>query len=295
MMRAMRARAALAVVAVVAAGLLISPARAAPAAVVLAGATVVSGSVPSMVRVVIPAPAHLSLADVDNPDIAIEGEGRIIGFLLTSDDRPGAGNGLYVRRLAPPADCTTCPRSATPFVMDLANRWTGDLAPGVYRFYLLTDGSPVTVRLTLHGLTGSVALRPHVPVALETHELTPRVDFVPGDSVWTSGAYGVLRSQGLILGDLTVPERFHVVGMWGVCFRPGYPPRRGFPSAAACPFLYGADGFQFQGGGLTVSKTHMGMVFALELSPDQWALGAQYATASIAHNPAAAAIWLSLD
>jgi hypothetical protein len=163
----------------------------------LAGSVVVSGSATATMRVHAARPFTFSgLSDINdpaqrpNPDIHIDGAGRAFGVVLTQNTRQrrhkrdamDGATALLLRY----GMCQG--RGCAPIRKGLLHSWA--IGPGIvernggsdtqytfpagdYDLTLLTDGAPVSARLTLHGLIGSTALRPKGPDHTRLTEALP--------------------------------------------------------------------------------------------------------------------------
>lgn len=130
---------------------------------------------------------------------------------------------------ASPGCATAFPKSSLGFVRTPggSDGLSGTLPAGTYRVYVVTDGAPFTVSLTLRGLRGSVSLRPNAPARGEVVAPAPSVAQPPaspqlfaGGSTRTIGAGGGLNATGVWkdLANGVVP------GPAGPCFYEGAPP-----------------------------------------------------------------------
>ena len=191
-----------AVVALCLAGALAAPASARLRAAELAGDTTITATGSGSVTVAVPDDATLSWKMIDNPDISISGGGRLVGFLLDPvRQSAGAANSVMVMRLPSsahgalevwgldaPASASGCTQPGEDPAHPLGDcsgyrdPGFGILYEGLYRLTVLTDGSPVTIRLTLHGLEGQVDVTPTAQVASVEASMTER-EGVPGHAV----------------------------------------------------------------------------------------------------------------
>jgi hypothetical protein len=168
----------------------------------LAGATTITGSASGKVPVRLEQPATFTVPRGGQPgSVQVTGEGRFTGFALVADgtdpNRVMISGGRVSNGL--PADHSLGDSSMLALThtdaLDLAtSSW--ELPAGDYHLYLIADGSPVTVTLSLAGLSGSTQLSPTVPVAADVAR--PEARYLP-QGVQTAGAPGQLRGSGLLL------------------------------------------------------------------------------------------------
>lgn len=143
----------------------------------LTATTVVSTARSGWVDVVLPEDVRVSPAAEHNPDVAVQGKGRFVGFWLQRLGSGGLGDSLGSTRLpaflgggtqtfgsyVPAPTCEPVP-AAFPVTDDC----TGQQQPtaillheGRYRLTVLADGSPLSVTLRLHGLdAGTTSVTP---------------------------------------------------------------------------------------------------------------------------------------
>ena len=109
--------------------------------------------------------ATLSMRATHNPDVHITGAGRLVAIELTRQD--GGGDNLTAVRMprfaggetvvagstTPPETCTDWPSSDADLRTTCSNHAKAiTLHEGYYHLVVLTDGAPVHVVLTMHGL-----------------------------------------------------------------------------------------------------------------------------------------------
>jgi hypothetical protein len=197
--------------------------------------TEVTASHSGYLDVVVPEDARLSVAQTRNPDVAVTGAGRFVGLWLQRQQDSGFGDELTVFRLpgflggavrtegtAYPAQTCTGTPAAFPVTYDC----TGGIAPtaivlheGRYRITVLTDGSPVAFRLSLHGLdAGSTSLSPSTALASAQRTLPARESL--GSSLVTYGATSGLAGNLATFAMATVKRTpGSTVESTGTCFR----------------------------------------------------------------------------
>lgn len=108
--------------------------------------------------------ATISPKTKENPDIEITGRGRIVGFELRGDDTsdslgavrfPAFAGGQVVAggSTTPVGSCAAFPDDTAPVEQSCSSPTPRAflLHEGYYHLFVLTDGSPVTITLHLHG------------------------------------------------------------------------------------------------------------------------------------------------
>jgi hypothetical protein len=166
---------------IVAMALAVAPVRAShptgPPRHVLGRTNVIVAKDTSKIAVRLPREAKVALLDATrpNPDVEFTGAGRIVAVALVQDRQPTEYS-VTGDEVAGPVEWFSsrwswCDRpgciSEKPRHLSSAMYWQridedGRIAlpPGDYTLYVVTDGAPVRVRLTLHGLKGSTRLAP---------------------------------------------------------------------------------------------------------------------------------------
>jgi hypothetical protein len=181
---------------------------------VLALKTTLSGSANGSVDLPLSAPASISCAPVDNPDVAISTAGSsLVGLVLRSLDRPAEF----------PFDAFRLPRAAGPFVITTPaggicahGARTFTLPPGRYRLYLVADRS-TTVTLTLHGLAGRTTVRPRRAATASTDLPTPTVPPTGNTAVMSAGSARRTTGRSLLLTLTWVPFAAVATAALGSC------------------------------------------------------------------------------
>jgi hypothetical protein len=203
----------------------------------LTATTVVRATQSGYVDVIVPVDARLSAAVTRNPDVRIAGKGRFVGVWL---QREGAGaesvDGIASTRLpsflggghetygsyTPTGRCTGVPEvypvhydcTAMPRPKAIV------LHEGAYRLTVLTDGSPVTITLSLHGLDRRTThVRPAHHLA-STQQALPERDGVGDQVVTYGGVADWFRGPMMtwVLASAKAPAGRDVEG-WSVCAR----------------------------------------------------------------------------
>lgn len=140
-----------------------------------AGTTIVQADHSGTVDLTLRDDARIAVAGANNPDVSISGAGRVLAMLLYRLD--GTADAVMALRLpaaagnrtfsfvtsSDPAAQSQCTEPIDGVPLDQTctpGPSTVRLHEGVYRLAVLTDGSPVTVMLKLHGLSGQRVFHP---------------------------------------------------------------------------------------------------------------------------------------
>jgi len=141
------------------------PARPTPAPT-LGAHNVIAGEEMTVMDVSVPQPATLPKKPFDNPNIHIEGMGRVVGFVLVQQGVPlrTAYKFVAVRwGFCRPKGCMPQWTATLSFAMYWKGRHGYRIPAGDYRLYLITDEQPVRIVLQLDGVSGDVSLSPRQP------------------------------------------------------------------------------------------------------------------------------------
>jgi hypothetical protein len=173
----------------------------------LAGTTVIAGSKPARVRVVVPHAARLptlSTPDFGQGAWSATGGGRFLGFVLrpagapVTGDTPTVVGGKLNHCYAPacqPAAVTEQRIDVFSFAANPAGGFT--IPAGTYDLYLLADGAPVKLTLKLAGLSGTTTLRPSGPVAAKIDSPAPALAIGgQGAAFFTAGSVSPIGAPG---------------------------------------------------------------------------------------------------
>lgn len=176
----------------------------------LGAETVITSSASGKVPVRLDQPATFNVPFFsDRPSsVKVTGGGRFAGFALVADGTDPNRVAIVGGRVANglPADHSLGDSSTLALSLTDALDFTAasyEIPAGDYHLYVIADGSPVTVSLSLGGLTGSTSLTPTVPVAADVAE--PEARYLP-QGVQTAGAPGRLDGEGLLF---TVAASLH--------------------------------------------------------------------------------------
>ena len=151
----------------------------------------------------------------------VEGEGPFTGAVLTEDVPARDGRLLIAGWLdRKPSPNAVSARFGGPRHLN----WDGTFPPGQYRLYILATGSPVTVKLKLPELEGSVDLAPTTPNLFDVRSLEPRI-WEEGDRyVYSAGEDGELHTNGLLFQSIWFKTSNHVAGDHDTCYYVGPAP-----------------------------------------------------------------------
>jgi hypothetical protein len=269
----------------------------------LARTTVVTGARPAWMAVRLPAPATVATTFDSTPDLEVKGRGRFVGFALVPDDPEVPV--LLGGRL---------PKSSGNFhllmpilgqifhsgILQLYGERT-TMPAGDYRLYLLPDGAPATVRLTLRGLTGRTILRPSSPAryVLETPEV-----YSPEQTpnYYSAGTVAALDSRGLIFQALWVRLNAHLEGIYHFCWYDKAELEEQITTQVVPPQVQYGPGCAGPGGGLTEDRRvdlepHVKLYYegVAPLPKGDYGQGFYFATASVVRKVGHVTMWLSYD
>lgn len=234
--------------------LALAPARAgaeAAARVRLVGRNVFSSSEPGSIRVRVPRdvwiPTNRRANGLKASPVSLTGDGSFAGMALLEDPYPGyrrPHHALVAGRFTGCWD-VECQRSAS---VNYLHPSPGDGKPyriraGNYRLFLLTDGSPVTVTLTLPGLDRSRRLPLEPFDGLDVQQI-PIENSAP--NTWSGGSSFRSGSLGFSLSALFLHADQYAGGTANVCqySAPSAPPEEVAygPQCSAATSRTGAGG-----------------------------------------------------
>ena len=212
-----------------------------------AGTTIVQADHSGTVDMTLRDDVRIAVAATNNPDVGISGAGRVLAMLLYRLD--GNGDAVLALRLpaaagnrtfsfvtsTDPASRPKCTGYPTDMLAVYSDCPAGPpivrLHEGVYRLAVLTDGSPVTVTLRLHGLRGERVFHPTTSQPSAEGDLTSLANptgslargmgrvsptalglmFTVAVGKWAAkpdwfGSYGCQYAAGDPLGDQMLPD-----------------------------------------------------------------------------------------
>lgn len=208
---------------------------------VLAGTTKVAGSSTGVMRVTLPRPVTIATREGANPDITLEGAGRLTGVVLTQSNV-----GEYERSSLTAVRFGYCGEpgcsSGSPSELQVYGRGAAPQEPvtleaGTYLLYVIADGSPVTATLRLRGLPGKTTLVPNG----ETHSgfVSPTAansTALPGeDSFWYGEEVDFRGEAGMVVAILRFDVDNWVDIHYGDCAYQGSQTRTPASFSPACP------------------------------------------------------------
>lgn len=275
-----------------------APAARAQAAVPsLAGVTRIVGSTTSATWVNIPTEARLQWKQGANPDVTIDGGGRMAGIVLSQGD-PGDLNRPFVMAarssFCASAGCTS--GDSHQFVigeMPTTNdfEWAV-LKPGRYLLYLVTDGAPVSVTLKLHGLSGKSKLVPATPVDAQVNAPREETQVMgPGKKAYWFGDSGTIDAEGgLVAGIMSIKADNWMQGSYGSCLQREVRSPEIVAFSPACPA--GSGPRTTEGSPLPASREiYESSIWNVTPGGD-WGLGMNYVAAADVKSAAAVTLYL---
>lgn len=191
------------------------------------------------------------------PSVTANGNGRVVGLVLTPTDIQGVSTTsgdvlavLYDNHCYSAGCAASSPTQIAVLSPALASTeqqqgssktYDATLPAGEYTLQVIADGAPVTVSLTLGGLTGRAALAPTQPTDLQLSTANPTVPAVTpqAEAVWQAPASGTLSGAGglaVAIVDLQVtpnPDPAEAAGSHGLCVYAGAGTHP--PAGPSCP------------------------------------------------------------
>ena len=244
-----------------------------------AGTTIIQADRSGTVDLTLRDDARVAVTGRNNPDVTFSGAGRVLAALLYRVD--GSGDQILALRLpaaagnrtfafvtsSDPSAQSTCTGPIDGVAIDQTctpGPSTVRLHEGVYRLAVLTDGSPVTVTLHLHGLRGERVFRPTTDqpsavgdlnslanptgsLARGVAQLSPTargVMFTVAVGKWAPkpnwfGSYGCMYAAGDPIGDQMLPNCPEGSGTGGSILDPLHQWPSGELTEASLTWAYG--------------------------------------------------------
>ena len=232
--------------------LVLPTAEAAPARpVALAGTIVVTAKRSGTMRVVLPRPARVDFSEIKR----LQSGGRFYGLVLRHETADAWVESIGIGNCARAGCKPLFPYSGMNCVCVRQPDGTmtigeGTLPAGNYRLYVVADGAPVTMRMTLRGLSGSVTVTPTQPARVSILEPKPDVTVAaasapvePG-AIFSAGSTHTVPSRGghfvMVLWKLHPAP--HVPTLAGQCVYDG-PVSGSHPYQHPCSDGHGAKPF----------------------------------------------------
>lgn len=265
----------------------------APALPRLGRVTEIRTSETASTRVVLPRDIHMFPSF--DPDLRFFGDGRVIAFLLVKEGRDGGlqwSQAISGHRLGQCAEI-----GCEPQMWDggsMGGRGVGrrsTLRAGTYRLYVVADGAPVTIRLTLPGLEGRSLVRPEGAARAVVKTLTPRLHETNSGLIYSAGNISPFRDgHGLTILGLWLKGVGTEKAAMGDCVYEDDPPA---VEAIAylpeiCPRSF-YSGYQTSGSAAPDDYT---IGFNLTLDGLPAAIGAWYAAQAPVEEAGSVAVWL---
>lgn len=154
-------------------------------------------------------------------NFALTGSADFVGFVIVedvADPPPGwlggrlpatGGSRLFVERIG------TIFESPDP---------TYEIPAGDYRIYLLTEGAPAELSLTLEGLSGSLALPVRHPVAYDAQLPEEYEETAPAPQLYSAGGTAYLDGPGVAYQAAWFDTGIHGATQMDACIFEGSPP-----------------------------------------------------------------------
>ena len=259
--------------------------------------TTISGRTTSAQTVTLERKIKFSGDQIANPDFdVIKGKGRFVGFaLLEKTNEPDPvlllGGRLEGGTTADPSKPVELllPYNTGSLILD-----DHSLPAGDYTLYLITDGSPATVKLRLKGLSGSAKVHPRAERRFQLKTLEESVAYPQGSPLYSAGGAGRLSSQGILFHALDVRSDAWVGGQNGYCLFPHDDSER--PAAVKyAPYCGQPGGSQFIDAFVTPEPTrriYYGATFPI--SSGAWDMSVWHNAAAAIRSTEAFGFWLSL-
>ena len=259
----------------------------------LGAVTEIKTSETASTRVLLPRDIHMFPSF--SPEVRFFGNGRVIAFLLVKEDRDGR---LQWSQAISGHRFGQCAESACePQTMDggsMGGRGVGrrsTLRAGVYHLYVVADGSPVRITLTLPGLEGRSVVRPDGAARAVVRTLTPRLQETNTGLIYSAGNISPFRDgHGLTILALWLKGEGTEKAALGDCVYEDDPP---VIEAIAylpeiCPRSF-YSGYQTSG---SADPDNYDIGFNLTLDGLPAAIGTWYAAQAPVEEAGSVAVWL---
>ena len=264
----------------------------------LSGITRIMGDTTSATWVTVPKEARFSWRYGPNPDVTIQGGGRMAGVVITEADFSDRARRFTMAARASFCDSPGCTSDDThQFVVGsmpgATNRDWIVLPPGRYLLYLVTDGAPVSVTLRLHGLSGKSKLLPGTPVDAEFHAPSPETEVVgPEKKAYWFGDSGTLDADaGLIAGALSIQANNWMQGTYGSCLQRDVRSPEPVAFSPACPAGTATRTTEGNPAGSGPRPIHQHSIWTVSPGGD-WGLGLNYVAAADVQRAGAVTMYL---
>jgi hypothetical protein len=250
----------------------------------------------------IPADAHFRSRYGPNPDVQIQGRGRMVGFVLTQTPVDELDREFVFGGRADFCPGEACSSSDTFQFMGASSASGADpansvvLPKGRYLLYLIADGAPVSIRLRLHGLGGGVKLSPSAPVSASISMPTAETEMVAPENkaYWFGDSASIDGDAGLLIGGLSVDTTEWVQGAYGSCVQRDLrePPKVAY--SIACPT--GSEAWNVEGYATDPMDRHLHHTSVWNVEPGgDWGIGINYVAAATVNHVRAMVFHMSYD
>lgn len=171
----------------------------------LAGINQISGARSGYLDVRIPVPVRISFdwRPGENATFAIRSEGFAGVMLRRLEATDDLDTLVAAARFEPGMLCGGCETPEEALIVGITGiesqasaDYSWQIPAGEYRLYLLTDGRPANVRITLAGLAGSRLLHPEHGVEPPVPETIPLLSSSSAGPIWAFGSGDRLDSRG---------------------------------------------------------------------------------------------------
>jgi hypothetical protein len=246
--------------------------------------TKVSAATTSMVRINLTRPATLA-----DDGITVTGTGRVVGAALM-EGQSGVGNGIVQAGTSPAYGADNL-GGRLGFSADSSGT---HLPAGVYRLYVLADGSPVTVTIRFGGLpSGTVTLTPSAISGYRVHDIPMRPSSEVGGNVLAGAVSAPMQRTGIMLRVVHLFPVEPTVGALNTCVWTGIAP----PEASTRPGCPGGamDGVPLpitEAGAVWGNTSHTAMTWPAQ--PGAYGQGGYVTTNSTGATAKALGVWFPL-
>lgn len=279
---------------------LVAPGRASAAqaeAPSLAGTTRITAATTSAMWVTVPQEARFTWKYGPNPDVTVEGGGRLAAVALMKGDLDDMNRPFVMAGRASFCDTPGCTSDdqfqfVVGHVPGATDRNWIVLQPGRYLLYLIADGAPASVTLRLHGLSGKSKLTPRTPIDADFGVPRPETEVVgPEKKVYWFGDSGTIDAEGgLVLGLMSIQAKGWIQGSYGSCLQRTLFSPEPVAYSPACP---GGTPARTTEGISAPGDRQIHETSIWNVSPGgEWGLGMNYVAAADVQRVAAVTLWL---
>jgi hypothetical protein len=193
------------------------------------------------------AEAGFALLRLDQPtrlfdgfEAKIEGNGRIVGYVMIKQDRtPMASRpSVYAFRYrrCNAIACEGPSREGTTWGHDLEGPVSDPVIPaGMYRVYVLTDGAPARVIFTIDTASGRAAVQTTHTTELQIGKIDMRVSENNTGAIYSAGEGRPFKGQGIAIMSTWLEGDSIATGAQGDCMYFESPPPPEIAYAPGCP------------------------------------------------------------